>query len=149
MKNHTVHHKFLKLIFKYIILFLFFGFFYFGIECLWRKKLADWRMGVMGGTIAVIIGMMNNLFSDDTSFLFQCLFGSILTTLAEAILGTHWQQKGIHIWDYSALPFSYVNGNINLFFSIAWFFLSGLCIFLDDFIRHLFFHEKMPRYKLR
>lgn len=149
MKNKKVAKHLYKVTIKYLFLFLFFGSIYFGIECLWRWGLADWRMGVMGGCIAVFIGMLNTLFSCDTSFLMQCLLGAVITTLAEAILGTYWRQHGIYLWDYSSLPLTFVNGNVNLLFSIGWFFLSGLCIVLDDNIRYLFFHERKPHYKMR
>ncbi|MDD3402542.1 MAG: hypothetical protein PHQ72_04175 [Hespellia sp.] len=149
MKNRVVRQNFWKITLKYVCLFLFFGTAYFGIECLWRWSLADWRMAIMGGFIAVLIGMINNLFSNDTSLILQCILGALLTTLAEAILGTYWRQRGIFIWDYSSLPLTYVNGNVNLLFSMGWFLLSGLCIILDDTIRWLFFHEKKPHYKLR
>lgn len=149
MKNKIVRQKLLKVTLKYIFLFLLFGSIYFGIECLWRWRLADWRMAVMGGVIAVLIGMMNNLFSRDTSFILQCIIGTLLATLGEAILGCYWLERGVHIWDYSGLPFTYVNGTVNLFFSLGWFLLSALCIVMDDFIRWWFFHEKKPHYKLR
>ncbi|SHK17657.1 hypothetical protein [Hespellia stercorisuis] len=136
-------------IFKYMILFVIFGGIYFGIETWWRGHLANWRMAVMGGIIAVLIGMTNSLFSRETSFILQCIVGMLIATLAEAIMGTYWLDHGMKVWTYSRLPFTYVHGTVNLLYSLGWFFLSALCIVVDDVIRWLFFGEPRPHYKLR
>lgn len=70
-----------------------------------------------------------------------------MVTLSEAILGIRWNELGVYIWDYSSLPLSYVKGNVNLFFSIAWFILSGICIVLDDWLRYKLFKERKPLLK--
>lgn len=134
---------------KYLILFITFGGIYFGIETLWRGYTADWRMAVMGGIIAVLIGITNSIFSRDTSFILQCIVGMLIATLAEAIMGSYWLEHGLRIWNYKDLPFSYVNGTINLLYSAGWFLLSAVCIVADDIIRWLIFNEKKPHYKLK
>ena len=62
---------------------------------------------------------------------------------------TFWQcggaWLGLHIWDYSSLPFNLL-GQICLPFTVLWFFLALLCIFVDDWLRHILFHEERPHY---
>lgn len=53
---------------------------------------------------------------------------------------------GLHIWDYSSLPFSFIGGQINLFFSLIWMFLSGIVIILDDILRWKLYKEERPEY---
>lgn len=138
-----------KSLVKYLVLFVVFGSVYFGIECIFKGCISDYRMAIMGGLLAVSIGLLNNLFSFDTDFIMQCLFGALLVTLAEAICGIYWTDNGIYIWDYSSLPFSACHGTVNLFFSCAWFLLSGLVILADDAIRYYIFSEtRQPYYMI-
>ena len=137
----------IKRLAKYSTLFLTYGTIYFIIECIYKGKLSDWRMFVLAGFIGVVIGLINNLFEMNTDFVLQCIVGALIASLSEAIGGFYWNlQCGLRIWDYSALPFSFVGGQINLFFSIAWMFLSGIVIVLDDFLRWKLYNEEKPKY---
>ena len=119
----------MKYILRYSLLFSVYGFIYFVIECIYKGKISDWRMFVLAGFIGVVIGLVNNLFSYDTDFILQCLFGALVATLSEAIGGYYWNiECGLHIWDYSSLPLSFVGVQVNFFFSIIWMFLSGSVI---------------------
>ena len=72
---------------------------------------------------------------------------ALVATLSEAIGGFYWNiQCGLHIWDYSSLPFSFIGGQINLFFSLIWMFLSGIVIILDDILRWKLYKEERPEY---
>ncbi len=55
---------------------------------------------------------------------------------------------GLHIWDYSSLPFNLL-GQICLPFTVLWFFLALLCIFVDDWLRYVLFNEERPHYHWR
>lgn len=137
----------MKRIIKYSTLFIVYGLIYFIIECLYKGKLSDWRMFVLAGFIGIIIGLINNLFDIKTDFILQCIFGMLIATLSEAIGGFYWNlQCGLHIWDYSSLPFSFIGGQINLFFSLIWMFLSGIVIILDDILRWKLYKEERPKY---
>ena len=137
----------MKYILRYSLLFSVYGFIYFVIECIYKGKISDWRMFVLAGFIGVVIGLINNLFSYDTDFILQCLFGTLVATLSEAIGGYYWNiECGLHIWDYSSLPLSFVGGQVNLFFSIIWMFLSGIVIVLDDVIRWKLYGQRKPSY---
>lgn len=137
----------MKMIAKYASLFITYGTIYFIIECIYKGKISDWRMFVLAGFIGIVIGLINNLFEMNTDFVLQCTVGMLIATLSEAIGGYYWNiQCGMHIWDYSALPLSFVGGQINVFFMFAWMFLSGVVIILDDILRWKLYGEEKPSY---
>lgn len=132
---------------EYFITAIFFSLTYFCIECVYKGKITDWRMGLLGGIIGLAVGLLNNVFTYETDILLQGLVGALITTLAEATLGYQWNIiEGLNIWDYSNLPFSAVNGQINLFFFIAWIFLSLVAVILDDLIDYYIFKNTQPPY---
>lgn len=138
-----------KLFTEYLLLFLIYATIYFIIETVWKHKLTDYRMFILGGILGIIIGLFNNLFTYETDLFLQGYTGMITVCLVEAICGYQWNiVKGLGIWDYSQLPFSFVGGQVNLFFAIAWFFLSIICIFIDDFVWYKLFNHEKPYYKL-
>ncbi len=79
--------KFLQHVFEYLILFFIYGGIYFIIECIYKNKISDYRMFILGVTIGCLIGLVNNIFTFDTDILLQGLFGALVTTLIEAVLG--------------------------------------------------------------
>ena len=132
---------------KYSILFIIYGTIYFVIECIYKGKLTDWRMFILAGFIGITIGLINNLFEMNTDFVLQCFVGSMIATLSEAVGGYYWNiENNLGIWNYSSLPLSFVGGQINLFFSLAWLLLSGICIVLDDILRWKLYDEENPKY---
>lgn len=140
----------IKIFFKYIILFVSFGGLYFIIESLYKGHITDYRMFIMAGIIGILIGLVNNLFSFETNFILQCLFGTLIALLGECICGYQWNiVQNLGLWDYSSLPFSFANNQINLFFGFAWLILSAVCIVLDDFLRWKLFNEEFPHYTLK
>lgn len=137
----------IKNIIRYPFLFCIYGGIYFVIECIYKCKLSDWRMFVLAGFIGIFIGLINNLFEYNTDFILQCIIGTLIATLSEAIGGYYWNiQHGLRIWDYSTLPFSFVGGQVNLFFSLAWMLLSGIVIVLDDVLRWKLCNQRKPAY---
>jgi uncharacterized membrane protein len=137
----------IKSIFKLLILFCIGGFIYYFIEIFYRN-LSTWQMAILGGLCFVACGLINELYSWETPLWLQSLIATIIITLLEFISGlilNVW--LGLHIWDYSNLPFN-IFGQISLYFSLAWLLLSVIAIVLDDVLRWLLFHEDKPRYKL-
>jgi len=70
----------------------------------------------------------------------------IIATLGEGITGlivNVW--LGLNVWHYNVLPFFWAQCSV--LFCIAWYFLSMLCIFMDDIIRWKWFGEEKPHYK--
>lgn len=73
--------------------------------------------------------------------------GTIIITLLELIVGTIVNIiLGWNVWDYSNLPGN-LWGQICPQFTVLWFFLSAVAVYLDDWIRWLLWEEERPRYK--
>ena len=122
---------------KCIALFLIGGALYYCIEILW------------GGICFVIIGGLNNYIPWEMPMWKQGLVGALFVTGMELVVGIPLNlMMGLHIWDYSSLPFNLL-GQICLPFTVLWFLLSLLCIYVDDWLRHLLFHEDKPHYHWR
>lgn len=120
-------------ILKEFIIFLIFGFIYCILEIFFRGYTFI-SMFFIGGICGVLIGLINDKTPDIPLF-YQCLLGSIIVTLIEFIAGYILNLKlGLHMWDYSNLPYNY-KGQICLMFSCIWFFLSIPVIYLDDYLK--------------
>ena len=136
-----------KHITKFTVLFSVYGAIYFAIECLYKGHLTHPLMFIVGGIIGVFVGLINNLFDMNTDFILQCFVGMLIVLLIECIVG--YQVNIIDqqmMWDYSRVPLNFVGGQICVPFAIAWFVLSGVCIVLDDYLRHWLFNEEEPYY---
>lgn len=136
---------------KNIIFIILYGSIYFVIETIYKGYLTDYRMFILGGLIAFVVGIINNAFSFDTDFLLQGFIGMMSITLLEAILGYQWNVvEQLGIWDYSNMLFNGVAGQVCLEFSIfAWIPLSFVCIILDDAIRYYICKDtEQPYYKI-
>ena len=132
---------------KHLILFVVFGLIYYSIE-LWTRGYSHPAMIVVGGICGVIVGLINENFDYDIPLLWQMFAGAFIITVIEFISGlilNVWFE--LDIWDYSLKPLN-AYGQICLENSIYWYFLSGIAIILDDFIRWKFFDEEKPKYKL-
>ena len=137
--------KSLKEFLKVAVLFLIGGLAYCGIEILWRGY-THWTMGILGGFCFVIIGGLNNYIPWEMRLWKQALIGSLVVISCEFVSGIILNLfLNLHIWDYSSMPFN-VLGQICLPFTILWFFLSIICIFVDDWLRYVLFKEERPKY---
>jgi uncharacterized membrane protein len=137
----------LKNLIKALILFLVGGFAYVGIELLYRGRSHP-SMFLVGGLCFVGVGEINELYPWDMPLISQMFLSTLLVTAIEFVSGcilNLWLHLGV--WDYSNLPYNLL-GQICLLFSIIWFFLSLVGIFLDDIIRWKLFHEKKPKYHI-
>lgn len=131
MKNNII---------KSIILFIIFGFIYCGIEIIWRGYTHP-SMFIVGGLCCLLIGLINEITPDMPMWL-QCLLSMVIIVVIEFISGCILNLGlGLHVWDYSNMPFN-ILGQVCLPFSIIWFFLSYIAIKLDDYFRRLLFHEE-------
>ena len=114
-----------------LILFLFGGALYSMIEVL-SRGFTHWSMTVTGGLCLVIMYRHFTTHPHDP-LLLKCLFGAIVITLLEFIVGcivNLW--LGWNVWDYSDLMFN-LFGQICLPFSILWFFLTIPAVALSRF----------------
>lgn len=132
---------------KYLILGTIGGLIYVLLELIWRGY-SHWTMFLLGGTCFVLLGLINELLDWDTPLTLQMLIGCTIITVLEFITGcvvNLW--LGWNVWDYSDLKFN-ILGQISLFSSIGWYFISLVGITLDDWLRYRLFGEKKPHYKL-
>ena len=126
-------------ILKYISLFVIGSVVYMAMEMVWKGE-THWTMGILGGICLILIGLINELFSD-IPLLYQGFIGSIIITFLEYFSGMLLNVKlGLNIWDYSMLPWN-VDGQVCLYFSIMWIFVSMFASVLDDIIRVKIFNE--------
>lgn len=132
---------------KHFILFLLGGLTYFIIEILWRGH-SHWAMLLLGGILFIEVGLVNELLPWNMSLALQGCIGGALITLSELAAGLLLNVGlGMDIWDYSNLPFQFM-GQICLYYSIGWCFLSILIVIADDYLRWFLFREERPRYRL-
>ena len=132
---------------KHLILGTIGGLIYVLLELIWRGY-SHWTMFLLGGTCFVLLGLINEILDWDTPLTLQMLIGCTVITVLEFITGcivNLW--LGWNVWDYSDLKFN-ILGQISLFSSIGWYFISLVGITLDDWLRYRLFGEKKPRYKL-
>ena len=137
----------MKIMIKYGFLGITGGIVYFSLEMLWRGY-SHWSMFLLGGVCFILLGAINEILDWDTPLSVQMLYGCVIITILEFITGcivNLW--LGWNVWDYSGLTYNYL-GQISLFSSIGWYFLSAVGIILDDYLRYWFFGEEHPRYKL-
>ena len=119
---------------------------YITVEVLYRGYSYP-LMGLLGGISLILIGMINNKISWHLDLAFQGLIGTVNGTTLEYITGVA-DRAFLHLnmWDYSDVPLNF-QGIICLPFSIAWFALSIIAIFIADAIDYYIFDEQpLPHY---
>ena len=125
----------------HILFFIIGGLIYQGIEALWKTGSGHplhWTMAVAGGLSFVFIGLLNE-GKNPPPIAVQMAIGAGFITVLEAILGLILNTyMGLDIWDYSNVPFNALDGNICLPFTLAWFLLSGVAIWLEDKLHEVF-----------
>lgn len=137
--------KSIMLMFKYLSLFVIMGTIYYMIELIWRGY-SHYSMFILAGICGISIGLINELLSYEMAFWKQSLIGTIIVLVGEFVFGCIFNLwLGYNIWDYSNVPFN-ILGQVCLPFAIAWVFLSGVAIILDDYLRYLLFKEEKPHY---
>ena len=140
-----------KKIIEYTILLLIGGAIYYEIEIL-HRGYSHWTMFLLGGICFILVGSENEYFKKtfdvEVPLFPQMVIGMVIITFLEFITGYILNIKlGWDIWDYSDQPFN-ILGQICPGASFAWFWLSLVCILLDDFIRNKLFGEEKRKYKI-
>lgn len=139
------HNKF-KISLKYLFLGCIGGSIYCILELMWRSW-THWTMFILGGICFIALGLINEVIPWDMPLTIQMLIGCIIITTLEFITGcivNLW--LGWNVWNYTWEP--NLLGQISLYSSIGWYFISLIGILLDDFIRWKFFNEEKMHYKL-
>ena len=136
---------------EYVILLIIGGAIYYEIEIL-HRGYSHWTMFLLGGLCFVLVGSLNEFIQErykvDIPLFPQMIIGSMIITLLEFITGYIVNIKlGWNVWDYSDKPFN-ILGQICPGASFAWFWLSLVCILLDDFLRYKLFGEEKRKYKI-
>lgn len=140
--------KLVKLILKYIFLFIIGGFTYYMIEILWRGY-SHWTMFILGGICFLFAGIQNEYIEWEYPLWRQVLNVDVFVIISEFITGCivnlyfHW-----NVWDYSNLPFN-ILGQSCPQFALLFMPICLFAIVLDDYVRYFIFHEDKPHYKLR
>lgn len=132
---------------KYLFLGWFGGATYVTLEVLWRGY-SHWTMLVLAAAIFIVIGLLNEVWSWQTSLTLQVVTGTIVATVLEFVTGcvvNRW--LGWAVWDYSNIPGNLL-GQICPQYTAIWAILSLVAILLDDYIRWRFFGEEKPHYTL-
>lgn len=131
---------------KYLTLFISGSIIYMTLEIIWRGYTFV-SMGILGGISLILVGLIDEIFKK-IPLLYQGFIGSIIITLLEYCTGVLLNIKlGLHIWDYSNLPFN-VDGQVCLLFSLIWVLLSIVASIIDNNIRHYIFKEPKKNLKL-
>lgn len=134
---------------KSILLFLVGYCTYISIEVTYRN-ISYPIMGICGGLAILLLDKINDNISWNVDLCLQGLCGSALITFFELIIGEIALNTSLLpvMWDYSNVPLNF-DGVICLPFSIVWFFLSILAIFLADTINYYVLDEpQVPYYNL-
>ena len=123
MKRETF---FLEL-FRQFVIMLYGGFIYGAVEILYRGHTHP-SMFILGGLSLVWVGGLNCFFRRRLPIPVQMTIGSVIITLGEFVCGMIVNVGfGMHVWDYSKLPFN-LYGQVCLLFMVIWFFFSFAAI---------------------
>ncbi len=137
----------MKEFFKLSFITIIMGLLYLLTEILYRGS-SYWQMALIGGTAGTLTGFVNSSLASQFPLWLQGIIGMGLCTGIEFAGGCYFNlYRGCNIWNYSSLPFNFL-GQICIFYSLAWFFLSLAGIFLYNYIRWKVFKEQKPRYKI-
>ena len=119
---------------EFLLVYIFGGMLYGGIELLWRGW-THWTMVLCGGLCFLMMYLISGL---DMSLYKKCILSTALICFVEFFTGClvnlrlKWQ-----VWDYSDLPFNLL-GQICPQFLLIWLLLSLPGLFLCSALRRMF-----------
>lgn len=132
---------------KWAVLALVGGIIYGLIE-FFARGYTHWTMVVLGGICFVAVGLLNEVIPWEMPLVAQMLCGCIIITTLEFVTGYIVNIRlGWAVWNYSD-RWGNLLGQICPLYSFYWFLLSAVAIVLDDWMRHKWFGEQKPKYKL-
>ena len=130
-----------KRLLYWLTLFLCGGVLYVTIELLWRGW-SHYSMFLAGGIGFLLLG---RLTKDRLPPWVEVLIGAGIITMIELASGLVFN-RNYTVWDYRDAPLN-LWGQICLPFTLFWFALSGIAIFLEDGMRRLLFSQPFPQYR--
>jgi uncharacterized membrane protein len=119
------------------------GALYMVLEGLWRGW-TNISMLVVGGLCGFLIGKLNEQTGLHRKMWEQCLIGMLIIIVVEFISGmvlNVYLQFGI--WDYANI-WGNVYGQICIPYAILWYLLVPFVIYVNDYLRFIFFEEEHP-----
>ena len=123
------------------------GFVYYCVELTYRGYSHP-SMFAVGGICFLLLGRINIFLPWSMGLVWQALIGAGIITTVEFFAGliiNIW--LGLGVWDYSDLPLN-LFGQISLLYSLYWFPLAAVGIWLWDFLRWKLYGEQQPQYSL-
>lgn len=133
-----------KRIIEFLCCFSFGFFAYMALEYFFRGY-SYVLMVICGGIGFWCIGQINE--DRQTSLVSQGVLGSCLITMMELVVGLVLLSHGVRMWDYTGQPGNFM-GVICPLFSLLWFALSIIIVFVDDWLRHVLFGDAWHKYNL-
>lgn len=137
-----VYNRFLK----YTLLFITGGFAYGGLEII-SRGFSHISMFIAGGICFILIGLLNEIYPWQLSFISQMVISAVIITAVEFVTGlivNVWLK--LNVWDYSDKPYNLM-GQICLLNTSLWFMISPIAILADDYLRYYLLKEEKPHYK--
>ena len=132
---------------KYTLLFITGAVLYYAVEVAFRGY-SFFSMAVCGGICFILCDLINEKTRRRMPLVLQMLIASLEITLIEFIAGVILNIcLGLDMWDYSNMPGN-VLGQICPEFSLIWYFMSFIGIYLGDLIRWALFGEEKPHYHI-
>ncbi len=130
---------------KLLIIWFIMGMVYFTIEGIWRIPKggeANIVMLPIGGMCGILVGGINQIPKFYNLKIWQqSLIGTIIVLIVEYFSGYILNIVfELGVWDYSNLPFN-LDGQISLLFAVFWYILMPAAIWLEDYIRCVFWKE--------
>lgn len=126
---------------RVLCLFFVMGAAYLVLEGIWRGW-TNIAMLPIGGLCGLLIGLLNEYPKFYKLKIWQqCIIGTAIILSIEFLSGcilNLW--LGLHIWDYSTLPFN-IMGQICLLYGVLWFLITPFAIWIDDWLRWRLYND--------
>ncbi len=134
----------MKNIEKYLFLFLFGGFGYGALEVLFRG-FTHWSMIITGGSALLILYLLNKALPK-IHLLLKALIGALVITIIEFSVGIIVNKiYSFGVWDYTGIPGN-ILGIITPAFSLCWYGISLIMIFIFEFMQKIFSSQKSYKF---
>ena len=129
------------------------GTLYFFMEVVYKTLTGNpdhisWTMIIVAFILCIPLERFGDELPWEMPMILQTIICAVAITITELISGlilNVW--LGLHVWDYSELPFNFM-GQICLQFSLLWVVLSFLGIKAFDWIRYTIVGGIRPQYKM-
>ena len=129
------------------------GTLYFFMEVVYKTLTGNpdhisWTMIIVAFILCIPLERFGDELPWEMHMILQTIICAVAITITELISGlilNVW--LGLHVWDYSELPFNFM-GQICLQFSLLWVVLSYFGIKAFDWIRYTIVGGIRPQYKM-